>query len=131
MLDLTNPHNFYRLGCRKKSLSQPFFRFGFGASRSILSRFFDLNGFTLLYSHDRLISVGLNFRTVYFLGCLFWNSPFFGPSSMSVTYSFIHENINLVESSLKPWRHKLEARLKFFYELDLWICEPPFRDSRF
>ena len=47
MLRLTNPHTFYRLGCRKKSLSQPFFRFGFGASRSILSRFFDLNGFVL------------------------------------------------------------------------------------
>ena len=52
MLHLTNPQNFYRLGCRKKSLSQPFFRFGFGASRSILSRFFDLNGFTLIMGHD-------------------------------------------------------------------------------
>ena len=47
MLHLINPHNFYSLGCRKKTLSQPFFRFGFGASRSILSQFFDLNGFTL------------------------------------------------------------------------------------
>ena len=37
----------YRLGCRSKSLSEPFFRFGFVVSRSILSRFFDLTGFAL------------------------------------------------------------------------------------
>ena len=39
----------------RKSLSQPFFRFGFGASRSIPSRFFDLNGFTLTINYIMIL----------------------------------------------------------------------------
>ena len=38
-----------RLCCRSKISSTAFFRFGFGAFRSTLSRFFVLNGFALRY----------------------------------------------------------------------------------
>ena len=44
----------YMLGCRIKISIRTFFRFGFEAARSILSRFFDLNGFTLFMDHDAM-----------------------------------------------------------------------------
>ena len=64
-------------------------------------------------NHRRTVCI----RTVYFHGCSFCNRPLLGPSTLNLTYSFIDENINLVESSLKPWRHKLEAKLKLL----LWV----------
>ena len=46
---VTNPH---RLGCHGNLIT--FFRFGFEPSRSTLSRFFDLNGFTPGYKNSVL-----------------------------------------------------------------------------
>ena len=62
MLHLTNPHNFYRLGCRKKIYHNLFFRFG--ASRSILSRFFDLNGFTLVMDVLNILNLSSKINSV-------------------------------------------------------------------
>ena len=58
---LSNPHNGLGFCSR---ISQPFFGFGFVAFRSMLSRFFDLNGFALLMSafwlNDKSLIKSLN-----------------------------------------------------------------------
>ena len=48
-------YQFIGQAVARESLSEPFFRFGFGASRQILSRFFYLNGFTLGMMNDYLL----------------------------------------------------------------------------
>ena len=88
----------YNLGCRSRISVTYFFRFGFVPSRSMLSRFFDLNGFTLVVSKQ---------ARVYILGSVVLTNALFkkpkNPTVIKIVHYFTSQLVVWEKSYWKRW----------------------------